>query len=155
MFTLASSIAVWWLLEVSRVRKVHGIPAIRFRVGDRGVLTVPRVRLGGRSYRARFCSINAARYMVGLALEFRPQVWNGRFWCAVGDAVGGPGLVGADLEHSGNIEPQTESLVAAHVVWVLPVTPRRDRVRRNHKDVISSECSVSGVPSPQGVQDAI
>jgi TraX protein len=24
MFTLASSIAVWWLLEVSRVRKVHG-----------------------------------------------------------------------------------------------------------------------------------
>jgi TraX protein len=52
MFTLASSIAVWWLLEVSRVRKVHGVlrnglvvviaaylPLLEF--GWTGVLAVP------------------------------------------------------------------------------------------------------------------
>jgi hypothetical protein len=52
MFTLASSIAVWWLLEVSRVRKVHGfvryglavviaacLPFLEF--GWAGVLAVP------------------------------------------------------------------------------------------------------------------
>jgi hypothetical protein len=120
------------------------IPAIRPRSGDRRVLTIPRVRLGRRSYRARFCSVDAARSMVGLALEFHPRIWNCRFWCAVGDADDGPGLVDIGLEITRMLEPQTEPLVATHGVWVVPVAPRHDRIRRNHEDMISSECLTSG-----------